>query len=242
MSIKRKKFGFTLAEVLIALTIVGIIAALTIPTLIEKTHEREVITRVKKAYANLTTAYTSLVEEYSDIQSALSDSPLYYVGDIFASKMKVAINCGRSGYSSITGCFPNVIYKRLDGTNYYYDFSTNDSFNTILTSDSMAYAFYGDKNCDDDGSRSHSTTAKLYNSLCTRIYVDIDGPNKGPSMIGRDMFVFELTKYGVYPMGFTFDDGDIGYGADDCTIANPTGLSCAAKIVQEDSLDYLNDF
>ncbi len=46
-----KKFGFTLAEVLITLAIVGVVAALTIPTLIEKHQKKVVEARLKKFYS-----------------------------------------------------------------------------------------------------------------------------------------------------------------------------------------------
>ena len=45
--------GFTLAEVLITLGIVGVVAALTIPTLIKSYQKRETVSRLKHAYSQL---------------------------------------------------------------------------------------------------------------------------------------------------------------------------------------------
>lgn len=45
------RFGFTLAEVLITLGIIGVVAAMTIPTLITNYQKRETLTRLKSAYA-----------------------------------------------------------------------------------------------------------------------------------------------------------------------------------------------
>ena len=50
------KKGFTLAEVLITLGIIGIVAALTIPSLIEKHQKRVTAERLKKMYTTLRTA------------------------------------------------------------------------------------------------------------------------------------------------------------------------------------------
>ncbi len=50
------KSGFTLAEVLITLTIIGIIAALTIPTLMTKYNDHVTATKVKKSYSILANA------------------------------------------------------------------------------------------------------------------------------------------------------------------------------------------
>lgn len=47
------KNGFTLAEVLITLGIIGIVAAMTITTLITNYQKKTTATRVKKAYAEL---------------------------------------------------------------------------------------------------------------------------------------------------------------------------------------------
>ena len=47
------KKGFTLSEVLITLGIIGIVAAITIPTLITNYQKKTTATRVKKAYSEL---------------------------------------------------------------------------------------------------------------------------------------------------------------------------------------------
>ena len=51
-----RKLGFTLAEVLITLGIIGVIATLTMPTLMSNTAEREYSTALKKAVSALTEA------------------------------------------------------------------------------------------------------------------------------------------------------------------------------------------
>ena len=53
--------GFTLAEVLIALVIIGVIAAITIPPLMNKTNEQYTVVAVKKAYFILSQAYQRVV-------------------------------------------------------------------------------------------------------------------------------------------------------------------------------------
>lgn len=47
------KKGFTLAEVLITLGIIGIVAAITLPTLMTNYKKKATATRVKKAYAEV---------------------------------------------------------------------------------------------------------------------------------------------------------------------------------------------
>lgn len=50
------KKAFTLAEVLITLGVIGVVAAITIPTLIENHQKRTVETRLKKFYSNMSQA------------------------------------------------------------------------------------------------------------------------------------------------------------------------------------------
>ncbi|MDD3237319.1 MAG: prepilin-type N-terminal cleavage/methylation domain-containing protein [Candidatus Gastranaerophilales bacterium] len=51
-----KKKAFTLAEVLITLVIIGVIAAITIPSLLNKTNQQEYRVGAKKAYSVLSQA------------------------------------------------------------------------------------------------------------------------------------------------------------------------------------------
>src|SRR5574344_2590672 len=51
------KKAFTLAEVLITLAIIGVVAALTIPTLITNYQKKQYVTQLKKSYSNITNAF-----------------------------------------------------------------------------------------------------------------------------------------------------------------------------------------
>ena len=63
--------AFTLAETLITLGIIGIVAALTIPNMIAKVSEKRDSVRLKKVYASLTQAYKLSQEEFGDIKPYL---------------------------------------------------------------------------------------------------------------------------------------------------------------------------
>lgn len=52
LSIKRF-FAFTLAETLIVMGIIGVVAALTIPNLNSSTADKEKVAKLKKVYSNL---------------------------------------------------------------------------------------------------------------------------------------------------------------------------------------------
>ena len=66
--IKNKK-GFTLAETLITLTILGVIAAISIPSLVNNVKQRIYISRWKKAYAEISQVMDMLMLEYPEAKS-----------------------------------------------------------------------------------------------------------------------------------------------------------------------------
>lgn len=61
--------AFTLAEVLITLGIIGVVCALTIPSLIQKHRERAQIVKLKKVYSILNTAFNTAIAEHGDINT-----------------------------------------------------------------------------------------------------------------------------------------------------------------------------
>ena len=53
---KLKKYAFTLAEVLITLGIIGVVSAMTIPSVVQKQREKETIAKLRVAQSILTNA------------------------------------------------------------------------------------------------------------------------------------------------------------------------------------------
>ena len=58
--------GFTLAEVLITLGIIGVVAAMTLPSLIQKNNNRVVETRLQKFYSAFNQAILMAEKDYGD--------------------------------------------------------------------------------------------------------------------------------------------------------------------------------
>ena len=67
--INKNKNGFTLAEVLITLGIIGVIAALVIPGLIENTEKRQTVEKLKKVYSTISQAASLAQESNGDMNS-----------------------------------------------------------------------------------------------------------------------------------------------------------------------------
>ena len=71
--LKNKK-AFTLAEILITLGIIGVVSAMTMPSLIQNYREKQTVTAVKKAYSEFSQAYAMTVQEYDSLANYLSGS------------------------------------------------------------------------------------------------------------------------------------------------------------------------
>lgn len=116
--------GFTLAEVLITLAIIGVVAAITIPALINNTNEKECKVAWKKEYAALSNAYRKLAFEdggnitYSSDASVINDVSQY-------------LNVTAKTYYLCNGDYPNM---RLGGSCYYGTIRLTDGSLIVISS------------------------------------------------------------------------------------------------------------
>lgn len=87
----KKRFGFTLAEVLITLGIIGVVAAMTIPTLMNQTGQAEFKSGLKKMISALNQAVTMNVAldsvSFSDLTDTTTTGTSLY--KLFSDRMNV---------------------------------------------------------------------------------------------------------------------------------------------------------
>lgn len=172
-----RKAAFTLAEVLITIAIIGVVAAMTIPTLIQDYKEKVTITKVKKMYSTLTNAY----QLYSAENGPIGNIPLTEDGakqafEIFKPYLKIANDCGTKGQE----CIYNGNYKILDGTSWY-NYNIDNKYYKIILSDSSTLIFRGG-------------TAVL--NIKLEVFYDING-KEGPNQWGVDLFEFDLVDNAI---------------------------------------------
>lgn len=214
----KKNNGFTLAEVLITLGIIGIICAITIPTMIQKQKEKTTITALKKAYSTLSSAYTLAVQENGDPTSwnliGLGSGPgAENMLNTLAPYLNITKNCGR-----YTGCLPAVTYKYLDGTPYGNFNSAQDRAKARLADGSLIMTYVNDATCASDS--------------CGYVRIDVNGDNN-PNQIGVDMFFFIIGKTNIIPSG-------VGYNSDCNNKSSDHGSSCTAWVIFKENMDYLH--
>ncbi len=221
-----KKRAFTLAETLIVIGIIGVVAALTLPNLNHATGDKEKITKVKKIYSALNEAFDRAQAIYGDTDTwFLNDSDAVSQTVKFGNRvtefLKVSKNCSNG---EDQGCFNNSINffgKSIDSSDENYKFITNDkmSINFRITSSQCEYS---DTNIRD---------------ICGYIHVDIEGPQKGSHKEGKDVFKFFIKKdriVPIYPVGENPGCSQLYW----CCNQN-TGSSCTGWLLQNDNMDYL---
>ncbi len=189
------KKGFTLAEILITLGIIGIVAAITIPTLIAKYEEKSTITAVKKNYSIFSQALLMLANEYGSLEAL---APNIYTPGIGSTVLKenanVTMNALKKHIKTIRTCDQktncmNVDYKTLSGLKT----QNWDKYNNIQTGIlADGTTFWILNNCADG---SLDGDGNPNGNICIQIGFDING-NKKPNIMGEDFFHFEANKNG----------------------------------------------
>ena len=209
------KDGFTLAEVLITLVIVGVIASITIPTLMNNTNKQEYVSRLKKTYSTLSHATNRIIAEQGNPKASIggwatSPEAVYNMYKKYLSKVK---ECG----SSSSECFEKR-YSRLNNTGL-----TIVSNYSLIMADGTKLSF-SNSDFSDDCSKHGAGT----NDVCQYIMVDING-SKEPNTVGRDTFHLALKADGLFPAGCDYDG--------DCSLSS-YGWGCACKVLREGAINY----
>ena len=231
--------GFTLAEVLITLGVIGIVAAMTMPSLIQEHREKQRVVQLKKVYSILSQAFLMARNEYGDIESwdyvttntgekdedgnAILDES---GSDMFADNLRKYIK--QSGTTSHS--FRR--YLSLDGRNYSSSGGTtiSDDHNKIFTADGAIIMIgWVNKDCS-------KTSAG-----CGDIEVFL--PEK-TAKLGVSAFWFYITPQGIKPYGH--QDHAISF-EDYCDVTNSKGKpateqgrGCTAWVLLNENMDYLH--
>jgi len=194
-SLLKRYNAFTLAEVLITLGIIGVVAAMTIPTLVQNYQKTQYVASLKKAYSTISGAIKQLTTDSgcvgdlrcTDLFASTVTTTTF--GDELVKYMSVAKNCRDSASTfSAGGC--------KDVHNVYWDGSGSTYGNlayAFITADGMSFEFapYTD-NCS---ASEYDTTKKV----CTIVRIDVNGAKK-TNACGRDYFFFTILEDGtIYP-------------------------------------------
>ena len=227
-SLKRKA-AFTLAEVLITLGVIGIVASLTLPSLIQKQQDKATVSRLEKIYSVLSQASLYAREEHGDFEDwNIIDNYQASTRENFAyfePYLKILRKCdNKSGCwaeqtQSLSGQKARwsdnykigVDYISItlnDGTNVVYDFAV-PSLNSV----------YG--------------LPSYVNKSYIVFLVDVNG-NRRPNKWGRDIFAFILGPNGIIPAGI----GNNSANCDPNKKSDVAGYDCAYRVLKEKAIKY----
>ena len=229
----RKLNGFTLAEVLITLVIIGVIAAMTIPSLMNNTNEQETVVAVKKAYSVLAQAYQRVRAENGEIipstLGSSTDEATKTLGEMFAKQLNTQKICGMSTDEDCFSTQNGGMYKYFDGRDWYnFNYSADDY--RMALSDGMSVGVHGYPEYIMAGNN------ESLQNVIGHINVDING-YKSPNAAGKDLFTFYITKYGILPLG-TPDDTSNPLSI--CRTGANSGYGCTAWVTTKGNMDYLH--
>lgn len=234
-----KKLGFTLAETLITLGIIGIVAAMTIPTLMSKYREQVLINKLVETFSILSQAYKHAIEEKGD-PSAWSDMAnaegMYdanaHIGfaNMVKPHLKLAYDCvGKPDEYTNKYCSPQKGYY---GEAY--------ALVRLINGTTVVFRVWS-TTCNAD----YKVDNSIYRSnVCGQITVLLEPDKKQEN--GKNVFSFYTTTNSIVPFGLKgarlefekacdlnnknpyplFSNGDNMYG-------------CTAWVIQNRNMDYL---
>lgn len=222
------KKGFTLAEVLITLGIIGVVAALTLPSLIQNYKEKATVTAVKESYSIFAQALKMVTIDNPDL-SALTDSSLSA-----KENSQIMFNEISKHIKKVKSC---DVDKKCMGNTYYLNLNNEkvsnwDTYNNLVT-----------------GVLANGTSFWILSlpasisgeeTYAGQIGIDING-NKRPNKFGVDFFWFTFNKNGELFAGRGQGPGGTYWNCE-LSPSNSNwsnGYGCSEWIITHENMDYL---
>ena len=186
---KKRKLAFTLAEVLITLGKIGIVAAITIPQLINNYKAKRLQTQFLKSYSTIQQAFKEMEADDVSTDPTTYNTLEYY--KTFMNYLQAPMDCG-IGDNKYLPC----VYMRDSSSKDYKPYKTYDG----KTNASMILF-------DDGQIALQDGTLLLFENYAPRmrvfVSVDLNGYNNKPNRWGYDLFTFQLVDNQLKAMGDT---------------------------------------
>lgn len=178
------KKGFTLAEVLVTLGVIGVIAAITLPTLTKDTTSAQIGPKLAKAVSAFEQANEALLNEYQ--VDRISQAGFYGSSD-YSEALRNHIKITSINYNSTGANFEADNGDTGSGMS-----SDGDAF---ISKDGVVYII--------TGASSGSSSGPAHQSRNGTVWIDINGTAK-PNEWATDVFLFALMDDGsLSPAGST---------------------------------------
>jgi len=214
----KKKAAFTLAEVLITLGIIGVVAAMTIPNLIAGQQKRATVTKLQRAISVLNQTYKLSFDEVGELDAETTkdfDSKEYF-NTYWAPYIKVLTYCTTS---KVCGYDTDTPWTQTNNQKSGWYVVEPRLRSTFMTMDGFVYVIFLATWADASGKNKNA----LY-----QVIVDLNGAAK-PNKFGKDVFWLSRVQEdggGIRP--YCYDKTDVEVNAD-CSKSG-VGECCAEKI------------
>ncbi len=221
-----KKAAFTLAETLITLGVIGIVAAMTIPTLVQNYQEKVFVTSAKKFYSLISQAVQLAVIDNGLPENWDLSDPENMIKPLMPY-LKITDYC-----TSTNGkvCYNKKTYKK-----------NGEYFGAGIVFGGIDYNHPAFRLSDGTNVGTYTTPGSAINSTVRGEYiVDVNG-EKEPNIYGKDIFVFYLANNGtIKPYGTpNIDIANPWYAFDTgCLDKDSQGFACSGWVVQNGNMDY----
>ncbi|MFH0702762.1 MAG: type II secretion system protein [bacterium] len=207
--------GFTLAEVLMTLGLVGVIAVVTMTTVIPTIQDAQNKTEFVSVYSDLTQVTTKiLMDNGGSLKEIFTSANIFR--DKFAQHLNTIKSCDNGQNEG--NCWHNIgSFYWSNGVPYEVGYWGVPS-GIILNNGTLLSFRLNSSSC--------STNTPGWNplpSVCGYLITDVNG-FKGPNTFGRDIYFIWVQEKGLMPFGA--NDGFVNR----CTSSDGSG--CAAKVLK----------
>ncbi len=170
--------GFTLAEVLITLAIIGVVAAITLPNLATNIQKASIGPTLAKAVNTLENVNKTILTDNTarQLEQVCTTDYVACIQDYLAGSKITTKQSYKASFLDATSAFSATGFVTNDGVAYYQ--SAAPSTTALATAPTDYYGRY------------------------YTIYIDVDGPGKGLNAVGKDTFLFYVDLNGtIIPYG-----------------------------------------
>lgn len=223
------KKGFTLAEILVTLTIVGVVSAIVLPQFVTNAHNRANAAKLSSIISDYENVFAMMM-----LKENADDFFDTRFGSAYNKKNVENMRKELSAYTKVLRATSSLTdFGYVSSTPFYTISGGTPSGNMNLVA---ATSTPGGANLlfqEIPSGKSYST-----------LFIDVNG-NGVPNKYGRDVFAFALNNEGrLYPFGsenaaetlgvsnpgsYTWQSDDATYG---CTGTGYDGLGCTGKLVE----------
>jgi len=234
-----KKKAFTLAEILITLGIIGIVAVLSMSALIAKYKEKETVVKLKKVYSVLDNGFNQMIFDEGTVNSWSDDhgERQARLWELFPKYFNVAKTCNKNNQ-----CMPSSYKSLRPDTQYANNISASIKQYVLNDGTALSIAYNAGSSIACTENKAYTKTIYGgYSVFCGRLLVDING-RKGPNTAGKDVFYFFLMQDGIFPAGSSKERIWTNTFANQCLRGNAYGIAeahCTAWVIFNGNMDYL---